>query len=519
MTEQEPASGQDSPEPPGRRTWWRYAGWVFLAVVCLAGGHLGGVAATQLVPAQVTTGEISADVTLDLADANRVVVDTTLGDVIVVFDSGFRASGIRISPRVEGALLEDSENLSEWSLDDVRPLAGQAATALAVRYGVGALVGVLLAGLLVHTLRPVSRRRWTIAALAMVGVIGAQGIGMTRTYTVQNYQAYRADGLLGAALAEGQLTGTRLTERTDGLAKYLGRWQALQRDLDQPQREGQNLPVMDGPSFLLVSDIHGINGAPVIQQLVQSNQVSAVIDTGDLLNAGYVQEAELTGIFDGIQNLGVPYIFVLGNHDRRSAGDRALVERMQQIPNVTLLMPDRETFNLVEVGGVRIAGVNDELRWFGDSDTDNARKQVQFTTRFNEQFADAPPDLAITHEPSGARRMKAPLRLAGHFHRPSIARDDTGAVITNGTLTGGGIFGQNDEIKKPGEVTGQTVMILTYSGDCRDVVLRTIEFSGQLDGQFAVNRTSLDYLPGSDVPDRTCTSAPEATVTPVTVTD
>lgn len=516
MTAHDCANGEDAPR---RRRWWPHLGWVVLVLACLAGGHLGGVAATQLVPAHVTTDEISADVVLTLTDVDQVVVTTTLGDVVLVFDSGWRASGIRISPQVEGGALEGAENLSAWSLDRVRPLARQAAQELALRYGAGAVAGVVIAVLLVPPARRALRRRVLVGVVVTAVVIVTQGVGTARTYTAANFQAYRADGLLGAALAEGRFVGARLTERTDGLAKYLTRWQALQRELARPQNDGQEIPALDGPSFLLVSDIHGINDEPVIRQLVETNQVQAVIDTGDLLNAGYVQEAELTGIFDGIQSLGVPYIFVLGNHDRRSEGDRTLIERMQQIPNVTLVMPDPATLNLIEVGGIRIAGVNDELRWFGDDDTGNARKQVHYTNLFNDAFDDDPPDLALTHEPSGARRMQAPIRLAGHFHRPSVERDETGVLITNGTLTGGGIFGQNDAVKQPGEVTEQTVMILTYSGDCRSAVLRTIDFSGQLDGQFAVHRMSQDYLAGSEEPGRTCSPDGELSVTPVSIAE
>lgn len=516
MTAHDHADGEDVPEPRG---WWRHLSRVALVVACLAGGHLAGVAATQLVPAHITTEELSADVALTLTDLDKVVVSTTLGDVVLVFDSGWRASGIRVSPRVEGGALEGAENLSAWSLEMVRPLAQQAARQLALRYGVGAVAGAVVAVLLVPPVRGALRRRLLVGVVVTVAVLVVQGVGTARTYTAANFQAYRADGLLGAALAEGRFVGARLTERTDGLAKYLNRWQSLQRELARPQGEGQEIPAMDGPSFLLVSDIHGIDNAPVIQQMVESNQVQAVIDTGDLLNAGYVQEAELTGIFDGIQSLGVPYIFVLGNHDRRSEGDRTLIERMEQIPNVTLVMPDPDTLNLIEVGGIRIAGVNDELRWFGDDDTDNALKQVHYSTLFNDRFGDDPPDLALTHEPSGARRMQAPIRVAGHFHRPSIARDETGVLITNGTLTGGGIFGQNDAVKQPGEVTEQTVMVLTYSGDCRSAVLRTIEFSGQLDGQFAVHRMSQDYLTGSAEADRSCSPDGELSVTPVSIAE
>jgi len=58
--------------------------------------------------------------------------------------------------------------------------------------------------------------------------------------------------------------------------------------------------------FLLVSDIHGANQYPVMKRIVDEEQITAVIDLGDLLNLGRVTEAEVPGIFTAIRNLRVP---------------------------------------------------------------------------------------------------------------------------------------------------------------------------------------------------------------------
>ncbi|MDX6331792.1 MAG: hypothetical protein QOI83_4175, partial [Streptomycetaceae bacterium] len=69
----------------------------------------------------------------------------------------------------------------------------------------------------------------------------------------------------------------------------------------------------------------------------------------DLINFGQVEEGELAGVFKGIQSLGVPYIFVDGNHDAASTTDHRLLDRMAEIPNVYLLQPDDTTYDVVSI--------------------------------------------------------------------------------------------------------------------------------------------------------------------------
>ena len=74
-----------------------------------------------------------------------------------------------------------------------------------------------------------------------------------------------------------------------------------------------------------------------MRTIVQEEGVDVVVDAGDLVNFGTVEEAEATGLFSGIESVGVPYLFVRGNHDANSATDTALLDRLARLPNVTLL--------------------------------------------------------------------------------------------------------------------------------------------------------------------------------------
>ena len=115
-----------------------------------------------------------------------------------------------------------------------------------------------------------------------------------------------------------------------------------------------------------------------MRTIVREEHIDAVVDLGDLLNFGQVAEGDPVGLFKGIESLGVPYLFVRGNHDATRAGDAALLRRMARVPNVVLLQPNEQTYTEQSINGIRIAGFNDP-RWFGDNNHNNAAKQVPAT--------------------------------------------------------------------------------------------------------------------------------------------
>ena len=213
--------------------------------------------------------------------------------------------------------------------------------------------------------------------------------------------------------------------------------------------------------FLLVSDIHGANQYPVMKRIIDDEKITAVIDSGDLLNFGSVTEAELSGIFTSIKNLRVPYIFVRGNHDASSLADQALLERMAKIPNVVLLEPTPQSYTELGVNGVLVAGFNDP-RFFGDDNKNNDQKEQPAADAFNQAFANrSRPDIVVTHEPAAAKMVaSATLLVNGHLHKDELEGNRIGV----GTFTGGGtvshfLFAPQSSADKtgdqPGELAGQ----------------------------------------------------------------
>ncbi|MDQ1536896.1 MAG: hypothetical protein QOE58_1289, partial [Actinomycetota bacterium] len=268
---------------------------------------------------------------------------------------------------------------------------------------------------------------------AAVLAIGGAGIGMVGTYQPDHLSRFRTTGLLGTVrsnaglLADVQARAQEVTPYVTNLLALSASLQAkfIPADVNKPA----------AARFLLVSDIHGANQYPVMKRIVDEEKITAVVDSGDLLNFGSVTEAELSGIFTSIKNLKVPYIFVRGNHDASSLTDQALLQRMAAIPNVVMLQPARDAYTQLDVNGVTIAGFNDP-RFFGDDSRSIAQKEQPAADAFNRAYASRPrPDIVVTHEPVAANMVNsATLLINGHLHKDELEGNRIGV----GTFTGGG---------------------------------------------------------------------------------
>src|SRR6478736_5746789 len=259
--------------------------------------------------------------------------------------------------------------------------------------------------------------------------------------------------------------------------------------------------------------------------------VDAVIDSGDLLNFGRVQEGDAAGLYRSIQSLGVPYIFTSGNHDQSSAGDRAVVSRLARIPNVVLLEDAAGSLRELTFHGLRITGFNDP-RWFGDDNADPTAKEKPAAVRYNAAVADQPePDLVVTHEPYAVEQVdRGRLLVNGHMHTPAIE----GNRIQVGTFTGGGV------VSHYAEGTGQELDGQPYAFDvaqfgtsCELTSLTRYSFRNLLEGRPAYDSlqvisgaridpyrppASTAQQPGQDHPDparRICSRIDDTTMRPL----
>jgi predicted phosphodiesterase len=227
-----------------------------------------------------------------------------------------------------------------------------------------------------------------------------------------------------------------------------------------------------------------------MKTIVHQEHIDAVIDSGDLVNFGSTTEADAAGIFKGIGSLGVPYLFVKGNHDARSATDTELLDRLGKVPNVVLLEPSSEDYIVKSIHGIRIAGFNDP-RWFGDDNQDNSGKQKPAADRFDRAMADQPvADIVVSHEPAATADVThAGIRIHGHMHIPQL----DGSLIGVGTFTGGGpfshfILGDNGQ-----ELTGQPSAfdVAVFGEDCRLTSLTRYQFRNVIEGRPAYDDVTL----------------------------
>jgi len=307
---------------------------------------------------------------------------------------------------------------------------------------------------------------------------------------------FRTTGLLGTVRSNaGLLAGVEA--RAQQVTPYVTNLLALSAAL-QEKFIPEDVTKPPAARLLLVSDIHGANQYSLMKRIINEEKITAVIDSGDLINFGRVTEAEVSGIFNGIRDLGVPYIFVRGNHDASSLVDEALLARMASIPNVVLLEPTPRSYTELGVNGLVIAGFNDP-RYFGDDSKDIVAKERPAAEAFNRAYAGrSRPDIVVTHEPAAARMVEsATLRVNGHLHKDEIEGNRIGV----GTFTGGGVVSHFLVDKQSagnagdpsGELPGQPYAfdIAVYGQSCELTSLTRYTFRNLIQGRPAYDDVSV----------------------------
>ena len=423
-----------------RRVWVRRTAG-FLALTAAA--YLGGIAATSLLPTTVTTTNYTAQVRLTPSPTltSTIHSPTSLGDINLTFRSLLPAPGVdaTVGVRENITALFDERRISIQALQPTDGEVGRAISSalgrLALRFTAGALLAMVLAlGVLAYGRRRRPTGHHVVAAgLAVTTAVLGTGLGAWQSYQPSKLESFSTTGLLGTLRRNAGLLSdveTRAQQATPYVRNLLALSQALQEkfvpgEINQPT----------AARILLVSDVHGANQYPVMKQIIADEQIDAVIDAGDLLNFGNVAEAQAAGLFSSIAGLGVPYLFVRGNHDAGSADDQALLQRMSRLRNVVLLEGAPGDYTQASVNGVTIAGFNDP-RWFGDDNKDNAAKQTPAAEAFNRAYAGRHvPDVVVSHEPGAVEKVEsAGVLVNGHLHTDQLEGNRIGV----GTFTGGG---------------------------------------------------------------------------------
>lgn len=337
------------------------------------------------------------------------------------------------------------ERASATALEDLR--TGVTRLALQVA-GVGVLGAMLLSAVVFRSARKVA----VSGGLAVVVVAGSLGIA-AGTFRRQAIAEPSYEGLLTNAhrvVGDAQKIADRYEE-------YRAQLQRLVTNVGRLYSAMTTLPAYTPPDgtirVLHVSDLHlNPTAWSVIRTVVTEFDVKLVIDSGDIVDWGsppesaYVQE---------IKSLGVPYVYVRGNHDS--------MRTQQAVAQQGALVLDN---GVVEVAGLRIAGIGDP-RFTPDKSNDEELSDAQLQAALDHVgrqlaetiMANHPVDIAVVHDPAMTEPLagKVPLVLAGHKHYREVRYLDVVGqtpvpqtlLMVEGSTGGAGLRGLEGEEPTP----------------------------------------------------------------------
>lgn len=457
-----PAPGRGlPPSATGRRHHVRALRLLGLLGVVVAGGGVGWL----LAPSSSTfVGPL--EVHVDVVPSLRSGVHVRLPPVGEV-DFDTHDAPVAVDVTVQSVDLESAQALigSSEALLALQVAAPQVMRDAVIKASLSAgaftLGGALVAVTLVYR-RP--RRVAQAGAVAGAVLLGLGGAALV-TADPAALQQPRFTGLLSRApyiAGESASALARLESYRSGLADFVQSVTSLYAVSDR-------VPVLqEDPgtvTVLHVSDIH-LNplGFDVAERLVDQFGAAAVVDTGDVTTWGTdIESATLSRIAD----LGVPYVFVRGNHD--SFTTQAAVAAQ---PGAVVL-----DGNVAEVAGLTFAGIGDpqftpeEGEGAGGGDRRERVGQAleelaQVVAGHNETRADDPVDVAVVHDPSKLDAVlgRVPLVMAGHYHRRINRLDESGTrVVVEGSTGGAGITSAGLRRLGEGEPLALTATLLHFA--------------------------------------------------------
>jgi predicted phosphodiesterase len=420
-----------------------------VAAFAVAGGvvalFLAGRVPAQVGPFETTFGvrpSLTGETIVHLAPLGTISLDT-------------HDAPVRLDLRVEELGLDEAEHIAADPAvvdrlgDDLADEVRDALARLAIRCTLLALAGGLVGAL-------AARARWragvagvVVGALLVVSVGG----GAAATFNAEAVAEPRYTGLLTVAPTAVGDVQTIL----DRFGEYRAQLSDLVGNIVTLYVAAEGLPTFEPTDGMIrvlhVSDIHlNPQAFDLMREVSDQFGVDAIVDTGDLTDWGTGTEELTVG---QIGELGLPYVYVRGNHDSRAI-ERAVAEQ----PQAVVLDGDA-----AEVAGLRIWGIGDPRytpNKQGGGDTDTERDEIEaFAPVASEALAadePAPVDLALVHDPRAAADMggRVPLVLAGHTHEADVDRvgdnDDT-LVLTQGSTGGAGLRGLQGDEPKPLEAS------------------------------------------------------------------
>lgn len=277
---------------------------------------------------------------------------------------------------------------------------------VAYRAALAGVAGAFLLGLLVF-------RRHPPRALMATGVAGvvvlAGGGAAAATWRPQAVNEPKYDGLLTSAPT---VVGDARSIVRD-FRKYEQQLAKIVTNVSRLYDVTSTLPAYNSDPkairVLFVSDIHlNPTAWEIMRPITKQFDIDFIVDAGDISDHGTLAENQF---LEPIATLGVPYVFVRGNHDSLITQQAVAAQ-----PNATVL--DNSS---VELEGLRLIGIGDP-RFTPDKET-RGKPAPPSVIEVGERLAGYarrhPADIALVHDPTMAGPLDGtvPLVLGGHFHR------------------------------------------------------------------------------------------------------
>jgi predicted phosphodiesterase len=242
----------------------------------------------------------------------------------------------------------------------------------------------------------------------------------------------------------------------------------------------------DTTRLLWVSDIHNNpQSFTVMSQLVEQFDVAAVLDTGDIVDVGSAVENRLLTRIGG---LGVPYLYVRGNHDSRAVTQAFIAAQ----PGARVL----EAGDVVDVLGVRIAGIGHPLFRPNKASASDAKDNDLVLEAAGEQLLAAlaadpePVDVVMVHEAAMSEALlgEVPLVLTGHAHERRHRVERGTLRLTQGSSGGAGLRALDEGAPLPLQMS-----VLHFDGRGALLAADDIDVGGLGQRSVTVERRSSDF--------------------------
>ncbi len=408
-------------------------GWLGLLVAGPATSHVGPLTVESSV-----MPTLQGRTQLDIPPLGHVDLPTHAAPLVV------KATVTGVDLGQATALLANAQDPA--TQQDLTRQAQSAIRKAVLRACLAALLGAaLLAALLTRRSRPV------FVASGVVVVVVAVLAGTTRA--TWNANAIREPTYSGE-LTNAPRVIADLTAIPDNLSRYGTELAGLVNNVSTLARAINALPEQTGTTagtipVLHISDIHlAIQAWPIVQQVAKQYHVAFIVDTGDLADHGTAAENQALA---PIGTLGVPYVYVKGNHD-----SAITVAEVASLPNTTVLNDTKTTIDGITVAGAGDPRLTPDKLTRSDSPAGDAAVISAAVQLADYVAANPGVDLVMFHDPHGVAELDgyAPTLLFGHLHQQYTWLGQKGSrIFVQGSTGGAGLRALQGETPTPVTLT------------------------------------------------------------------